>query len=454
MSGQRSSAGPLLAVAGAAPIALILSEGSLAPVVSVALVVAGCAACLGLVRAERMRKGPSVRAVGAVIGLVLVIAVATPPEDSQDLWSYVMYGRMIAVHQASPWEHVPADFPHDPFVRRVARGWRHTPSVYGPVFTTYAAAGAELAGDSAVRSRLFFQLSAAAALLGALVLLWRHTRSPAAVALLGLHPAIADYTVNGGHNDLTVGMLLLVAVLLVRRRRVIAAGLVVGAAILVKVTAGLALGGLLLWFLRRRDWRDALHFGAPAVLITGVGYVLAGGAAISVLGLNSGVISRASPWQLAGRELGLEAGGGVLGLHRADALGLFTATASLAVLALAGVLAWRAGRSADPAPSAAVATATYPFGAMYALPWYSAWALPTLLLHPRARLTALAAVQGAFLAAAYEIPHGLPRVAFLPGDRPLVEYWIPLALLAAFVWTVLRDGAGRLRRATDRPTTV
>lgn len=444
----------LLAIAAAAPTALILFEGALAPFASVALVVVGCAAGLALVRAERIHRGPSLRAVGVAIGLVLVVAVATPPEDSQDLWSYVMYGRMISVHDASPWEHVPAEYRHDPFVHRVARGWRHTPSVYGPVFATYAAAGAALAGDSALLARLFFQLTAAAALLGALVLVWRHTRSVGAVALLGLHPAIADYTVNGGHNDIAVGLLLLLTVLFVRRRRLVVAGLVVGAAILIKVTAGLALGGLVLWLVRRRDWRAAARFSGPAALVAGIGYLLAGSAAISVLGVNRGVISRASPWQLAGRELGLEAGGGVLGLHRADALGLLTAAVALAVLALAAVLAWRAGRSADPAPGPAVATETYPFAAMYALPWYAAWAFPTLVLHPRARLTALAAIQAGFLAAAYEIPHGLPRAAFLPGDRPLVEYWIPLALLVAFVWTVVRDPVARLRAPRGHATTL
>jgi len=93
-------------------------------------------------------------------------------------------------------------------------------------------------------------------------------------------------------------------------------------------------------------------------------------------------------------------------------------------------------RRRDPADSIAVATVAYPFAAVYALPWYSAWALPTFALHPRSRVTSVAVAQAGFLSAAYALPHGLPNVAFLPADRPLVEFWLPLALLVTLVAAV------------------
>ncbi len=74
------------------------------------------------------------------IGTAYAISVAAPPRNSHDLWSYVMYGRMVSAHHLSPYSHVPIDFLHDPLLGRVATGWRHTSSVYGPLFTGVSAA--------------------------------------------------------------------------------------------------------------------------------------------------------------------------------------------------------------------------------------------------------------------------------------------------------------------------
>ena len=60
---------------------------------------------------------------------------------------------------------------------------------------------APLAGDSATRTRLLYEATAALAVAGALVLVWRRTRSPAAIAWLGLNPVIGLELVNGGRND-------------------------------------------------------------------------------------------------------------------------------------------------------------------------------------------------------------------------------------------------------------
>ena len=141
---------------------------------------------------------------------MLVSAVVIPPRGSNDVWSYAAYGRMVSVHDASPYNHVPADFRGHALYREVSPVWRHRGSVYGPVFVGFAAAGTFVAGDSPTATRLFFQMSMAAAVVIALALVWRRTRSTAAV-WLGLHPLFGAALVNGGHIDALVGLAVLVS---------------------------------------------------------------------------------------------------------------------------------------------------------------------------------------------------------------------------------------------------
>lgn len=427
-------------------VALILWAPTLSPSLGVLLVALATSTCLLVLWAERRGRGPTLRGVVIALAAVVIVAVLIAPRSSQDLWLYSMYGRTLAVHHVSPYTHVPADFPADPFLGHVARGWHHSPSVYGPLFVAYASLGALVAGDHLLVARLFHQLVAAGALTGILLLVWRRTQSPAALALVGLNPAIAVAALNGGHADLLVGFLILAAVLLAADDRLLPAGLLLGAAIAVKVTAALALLGLLVWLCRRRDVRMATRLALPAVAVPLIGYVAAGPDALRALeaGDNVGIISRASIWQLPlAKALDLSASSGPR---------LISLLATLTVAALATGLAWRTAGHRGPEQSALVATASYPLAASYTLPWYMGWgSLPLAALRPHSRLTALLVVEGGFLTAAYQLPHGLARVPWLPGGHPIVTYLAPTILLVAFVVIAASDRPERGSMASPRP---
>src|SRR5439155_18931353 len=173
---------------------------------------------------------------------------------------YAMYGRMVAHHQVSPYRHAAAEFPHDPWAGKVPHGWRQTRSVYGPLFTGVSAAAMVPVGDSFLAGRLFFQLLAAAGVVGCLWLLERRARSAAALALLALNPVVIVSVVNGGHNDALVGLGVLGGVLLAERRPLVA-GLVLGAAALIKAAALLPLAVVAVWVWRRRGWRGGRPVG-------------------------------------------------------------------------------------------------------------------------------------------------------------------------------------------------
>ena len=160
------------------------------------VVLLSTATCARLAVLEWRQPRLGLRAVVVAIGLVLASAVVIPPRGSNDVWSYAAYGRMVSVHNASPYNHVPADFRGDALYREVSPVWRHRGSVYGPVFVGFAAAGTFVAGDSPTATRLFFQMSMAAAVVVALALVWRRTRSTAALLWLGLHPLFGAALVN------------------------------------------------------------------------------------------------------------------------------------------------------------------------------------------------------------------------------------------------------------------
>src|SRR3954470_4549010 len=146
-----------------------------------------------------------VRAVATAIVVLHVLFLLAPPLLSADLFGYIDYARIGAVHGLDPYVHGPGSAPHDEvftFMR-----WRgELPSPYGPLFTlgSYALAPLSVAAS-------FWVLKALAAL-ASLAIMWlvwdaarrlRIAATPAAM-LVGLNPLVLVWAVGGAHNDLLV----------------------------------------------------------------------------------------------------------------------------------------------------------------------------------------------------------------------------------------------------------
>ena len=355
-------------------------------------------AWLVLARGEEHGVRVDVRLVVALIALLMVLAVVLPPRGSKDIWSYVMYGRMVSEHGASPYSQVPNDFPHDPFLHYVGSGWRDTSSVYGPVFIAVSAVGSRIAGDSALVARLFQQLLAAGAVSAALVLVWRRSRSPAALALLGINPIVIGSVVNGGHNDALVGLGVLAAALLAVRRRAAAAGVVLALAALVKVTALLVVPPLAIWTALHFGRRVALRFSTATAALVAAGYAVVGPKAFTALGANRSVQSRASVWQLVPHHLAV-----TVGTSRSEWLGLLSMISFVAIVVLVLVTAWRWRGALEPTTGVVLALASFVVLGVYVLPWYMAWMLPTACLAPGRVMRVFAAVMCTFLPIVYAV---------------------------------------------------
>ncbi len=422
---------------------MVLVDDQIGPAIIVVLVTLATLGLVALLDLERAGRAVPVGAVAATAAVVFLAAIIVAPHDSHDLWSYAMYGRIVSVHHASPWVTVPAHFRGDPFLARVAAGWRHTTSIYGPAFTFLSAAITKVGSDSATAVRMLFTSSfALAAGLGGWIV-HRRTRSAAAVALVLLHPAIAIAGLSGGHNDVLVGVGLLGAVVLAQDDRPVAAGFAAGLATLVKLTGGLGIVALALWGFRHRGARWSTRFSAASLGLVALAYLPFGMTGLSAFVHNRGSLSRASAWELPRLLTGLDHRhtGIKLGLPNSDTQLLVTVGA-VVTLGLTLWLAYRMSRAAHPAVGVIAALGGYLFFAPYVLAWYPAWVIPTIGLVPRVAAARLLTLQAALLVIVYEL-----KTQSLDAWVANVVWWGAVVGSVGLAILFLRS----LRRSQDEP---
>src|SRR2546421_2024794 len=212
------------------------------------------------------------------IGALHLIFLLGPPMYLTDVFNYLGFARLDALHGLSPYAHHPSAVSGDAVFPYVT--WPDITSPYGPLFTlgSYATAPLGIAGGVWA-----YKVSVAAASLGCVWLVWLLARELGrpqvpAIVLVGLNPLLLVYGVGGAPNDVYMLALVLGGVLLaVRGREALGAGAIVAGAA-VKATGGLALPFL---------WLGARHRGA---VVRGALIAAAGGLAISAGGLGSGKV--------------------------------------------------------------------------------------------------------------------------------------------------------------------
>jgi hypothetical protein len=411
----------------------VLFRGFDLPSIERALAVGtACAALAAIALLPSFRGALTMRMVLVASLVLMTIAVVQPPEESHDLWSYAMNGRILEHYGASPYTHTPADYPHDPLLREVAAGWRHTPSLYGPAFTAASAGIMSVTGSSLLATRVGFQLLAALCVLAALILLIRTTRDPVVALLVGCNPVVIIEVVNLGRNDAIVGLALLAGVLLLTRRRFTAAVIVLAIAALVKVAVVAVLGAVLLWMWRRYGTRVAARTAAIGALVMAIPYVIAGGVtALRPVADAADRMSRASIWQLF-RSDGAEH---LLGIHDAQHVGAVIGSVGPgALVAVAGLTALFAlSRLDDPTPElvAIGAVAAFLLAGTYVLASYAMWVIPIAAWRHRAGISRAVLVWAALLTISYQAVRPMPST---PED---LAVWLVSGVTLVFAFVAL-----------------
>lgn len=213
-----------------------------------------------------------------LFGLTLLFLPALP---SNDLFSYLFYGRMSVLYHANPLVTAPAQFPHDPFLRHVWLFWRSVPSVYGPVWELLADGLtwlAQLLGGSLVITLLLFKSLTLLFHLANALLIWRILGLLAprwrlvGTLLYAWNPLALLEFAGAGHNDVVMLFFLLLSVLcLVQHREILA--LVAFACSVDTKYIPLLLLPFYLWYViqNRAGWRArALAAAWRLLLVAGV----------------------------------------------------------------------------------------------------------------------------------------------------------------------------------------
>ena len=356
-------AGPL---AGSGP--------ELAPASFSVLVLVMCAAyAIALFVADAVRPA---WAVAAVLGAHLALALSAPIL-SADVFGYIGYARLGALHGLDPYLHSADAAPLDPVHPFV--GWKGLPSPYGPLFT-FASYALAVLGLPASLWTLKAIVAAAGLACVALVasLAERLGRAPVAAALfVGLNPLALVWGVGGAHNDAIVTLLVLVGIHLALADRERSAAALVVAAAAVKATAGLVLPFMVLG--ARRPSRVLVGGALATLALAALALAVFRAGTLGYLGVladQGGFVSRhAIPHEIA-RALGLAG----------FAEGRYTLAPIVRVVALAAlagtlaVLAARVWRGADWIAAAGWATLALLLTTTFLLPWYVVWLLPLAAL--------------------------------------------------------------------------
>ena len=358
-----------LAISTVSISTLLITVESITPPQRAALIIVALGAWIGLVAIGWTRGSLPLKPLLAAIGITLVFAVATPSNQSGDVYSYAMYGRIVTVHHHNPFSAYPMHFEGDPMRRHVNALWQRTPDIYGLGFTVIMVALAPVIGESSFLVHLTYQLIAALAVGLMLWLLWKRSRNPAALAFVGLNPLLAVSVVNGGHPDALVALGVLAGVMFAIDRRPVAAGIALAFAASVNFTALVGAAVLCVWAFRRWTRPEVWKFAAIVGGFGALPYPLLSGWLRNAHN-HSGLISRQSVWNAVGSVIG-----------SADALRTVASNGTTIVAgALLLVIAIRHTSRGTPELAVAAGFASFLIASSWVMPWYAFTALPLLAL--------------------------------------------------------------------------
>lgn len=331
------------------------------------------------------------RSIAVAVVLSQVILALGPPLISQDVFGYLSFARMGALHGLDPYTHTAAEASTDPVFQFVGWPFKHSP--YGPLYTllSYATAPLGVAGGLWALKAV-----ALASSLGAVALVARAAERVGrsarwAAAFVGLNPVLLVLAVGGAHNDTLILLLLALALWLTAgsapRLRAGAATLVAGVG--VKVTTGVVLPFLIL---AAHGARERARVAAAALVCL---------AALAVLGL-IGFGSHALGFLNAVGEQQQLVATHSIPAETARLFGLSGTPAWWRHLYVAGFLAvllaalWRTARGADWRVAAGWSMLALLLSTAWLLPWYAIWLLPLAAVGGDRRLRAATLIFSAY----------------------------------------------------------
>ena len=305
-----------------------------------------------------------------------------PPLQLNDVFNYLGYARLGALHGLNPYTHVIAAEQHDPVF--IWTSWRRLSSPYGELFTllTYPLALISLSLAYWILKTVTIALALAFVWLVYKVACQRGRDPRLAVLFVALNPIVLLYEVAGFHNDpfMLVPAMGAISLLLARRYRL--AGALLMLAISVKFTMVLLLPFLLLAAPGARRRLQLLAGAALTAVPILIASLLAFGPSLPNLADQSKVVTPYSMLNLSGWVLGL--GGASQALILVAGVALVGAIGFASVRVIQGRYDWLT--------AAGWCTVALLASLSWLMPWYVIWVLPlaAVVVSVRLRATVLA----------------------------------------------------------------
>lgn len=163
-----------------------------------------------------------IRRIALIGGIVfLSLPLIALPNQQTDIWDYVAFGRISAVHAQSPYDVAPSAFPDDPMYRYASPEYRELVDNKLPTWTLLSTALASLAGPDPVTALMTYRIAFWVMNMGSLFLIVLITkrvepeRQAAGIILWAWNPIVVVW---GDKTDALMVLLLLIASLVVVRR--------------------------------------------------------------------------------------------------------------------------------------------------------------------------------------------------------------------------------------------
>ncbi len=330
------------------------------------------------------------RPLPLLVLIVTTIILAAPllftfPINANDIYRYVIRGRITGLYGENPFLLSPTAFPADPFLP-LAGEWANFTTPYGPLWEMIAALLVSLSRDNLLFGLLLFKLVGLAGHLGTAVLLYFLARSSKIMAaktavplLWAWNPALLLIFVMDAHNDSVMIFWLVLGVLIIQRQKPLAGFLVMVLALLTKPIALLALPVFFIALLRqKKDWYARASFS----LLAAAGSVLLIAAAFFPFGSPLPLLQRLQTEAAAGAGFSLPALLILIGqnINRPSFFSLIKNLFLAAFLLIFVWVLWQTWRGRRPVRSVGDVFAAYILQALNFRIWYAAWPFPWTLL--------------------------------------------------------------------------
>lgn len=380
-------------------------------------------------RGHRRPRTVTVLLAGSALHLAFLLA---PPWGSQDLFQYLFYGKVAAVHGANPYLVEPVRFASDPWFPFIT--WTTQTTVYGPAWTMATEGVVRLTGSSLLTAYFGIKALVFALDLAVMVLIVAVGRRdvPAegrdragGFGLLAwvLNPMVLVTVPVEAHADLAIGAAFVGAVLARRRGRPGLATLLLAVAALVKPYAAVGLLFHLVLLLRERGTRSAMAHAAGSAAIAVALYAPYYGGP-DIFGGAAEVAGRFGT-SLAGTVFRLIAGSGPGVPEDPEVIGsVILVAGAVLVVAVLAWLGWRLREEAGLWSAVTLGLAAY----LLATPWFFFWhLLPLVALAcalPDQRTSPAVLTASASTLVAFRLPRYQLGLAF----QALARYVPPLAV--------------------------